>query len=1089
MKPVQNSPNLGYYRFPTIHNNTIVFTAEGDLWRVDAAGGIAQRLTTHHGLESHPAISPDGETLAFSAQYEGPTEVYSMPLIGGRPTRHTYEGESALVVGWTPDAQILYTTQHYATLPNMQLATVDPESGAHALIPLHQASGGTITPDGKRLFFTRLPFQGSHAKRYKGGSVENIWTFPLSKRKKKREAIPLTGDYLGTSKAPMFWEGRIYFASDRDGTMNLWSMAWDEKEGESDLQQHTHHSGWDIKSPALHQGRIVYQSAADIYLYNIAEAHTKLVPITLASDFDQSRERWVRDPFRYLNDWSISPTGDRIALTARGRIFVFPAKQGRRVEVTRTHGVHYRNATFLPDGKSLVALSDESGELEFWTFPANGVGEGTPITDNGNVFRYGATPSPDGKKIAFDDKHHDLWITDLETKESTRIATSDYGEFYYLRWSPDSRWLAYTANAANGYLQIWLYSLTGDTHIPATSDRVDSMYPAWSPDGKWLYFLSHRHFESLVSSPWGQRQPEPYFEQTQKIYLLALQEGLRSPFQPSDELDKAESKEEKDEGNNGNGKAEEDAKKVVEVKIELEGLTDRIFEVPLPSKNYWGLSVTEKHLYWLERSSGKQPKNHLKSIKIENQDLEVETILSNVRGYQLSSDGKKLLVRKENRFYVCEAKGEAPKKLEKQRVPLSGWRFAIEPREEWRQMLTEAWRLQRDYFYDPKLHNVDWQAQLERHLPLVERLRDRDELDDLIAHLIGELAALHTGLRGGDKRNSSEYVSIASLGARLTPTDDGLRIEQIYRSDPDYPDERGPLERPDLGIREGDIIQAINGVEVGTVDHPQLLLKDQVGKQVLLRVQAGKVKSKAKAEAEAKELIVEPISSYQESQLRYGAWEYQRRLRVEEKGKGEIGYVHLRAMSGENYTEWVKNFYPVFNRNGLIVDVRHNRGGNIDSWILEKLLRRAWFFWQPRVGKPYWNMQLAFRGHMVVLCNERTASDGETLTEGFRRLGLGKIIGTRTWGGGIWLSPNTPLVDKGLARTAQIGVFTPEGEWAIEGHGVEPDIVVDNLPHATFNGNDAQLDAAIKHLQTLLKQDPIPEIQAPPYPDKSFEYK
>ena len=272
------------------------------------------------------------------------------------------------MVGWTPDGQILYSTKHFSTLPNTQLAIVDPHSGAHELIPLAQASAGTIAPDGKTLFFTRLPFQGSHAKRYEGGSVENIWTFPLSKRKKKKEAVLLTGDYLGTSKAPMYWQERIYFASDRDGTMNLWSMT---KDGD-DLHQHTSHSGWDIKSPALHQGRIVYQAGADIYLYDIADDRDKLVPITLASDFDQTRERWVSDPYRYLNDWSLSPTGDRIALTARGRIFVLPTKQGRRVEVTRKHGVHYRNATFLSDGKSLVALSDESGELEFHTFPANG---------------------------------------------------------------------------------------------------------------------------------------------------------------------------------------------------------------------------------------------------------------------------------------------------------------------------------------------------------------------------------------------------------------------------------------------------------------------------------------------------------------------------------------------------------------------------------------------------------------------------------------------------------------------------------------------------------------------------------------------
>ena len=584
------------------------------------------------------------------------------------------------------------------------------------------------------------------------------------------------------------------------------------------------------------------------------------------------------------------------------------------------------------------------------------------MTANGSIFRFGATPSPDGKWIAFDDKRHELWITNLESKESKKVATSENGTFYQMRWSPDSCWLAYTVNAANGYHQIWLYSIADDTHVPATSDRVDSMNPVWSPDGKWLYFLSHRHFESSVQSPWGQRQPEPYFEQTLRIYMIALEQGLRSPFQPSDELNMLAGEETKAEKNGAESVREKEKSKTseqkgagvkttvnVEVNVEVEGLIERLFEVPLSAKNYWGLSLTDKHLYWGERTTGSQPKYHIKAIEIKNQDIEVQTIFSDVRGYELSHDKKKMLVRKNDLFYVFDANGEAPKKSEKQRVPLNGWSFAIEPREEWRQMLTETWRLERDYFYDPTLHGVDWQSHLERHLPLVERIRDRDELDDLIAHLIGELAALHTGIRGGDKRSSPEYVHIGTLGVRLVPTKDGMRIDHIYRSDPDYPNQRGPLERPDLGISEGDIIEEINGVATTAVEHPSLLLKNQVGRQVLLRVRspeskagpAPKEKAKTegtgeKAEEKSRDVIVVPISSARENHLRYGEWEYQRRLIVDEKSKGQIGYVHLRAMSGENYTEWVKNFYPIFNRNGLIVDVRHNRGGNIDSWILEK---------------------------------------------------------------------------------------------------------------------------------------------------------
>ncbi|MFQ5675859.1 MAG: S41 family peptidase, partial [bacterium] len=408
--------------------------------------------------------------------------------------------------------------------------------------------------------------------------------------------------------------------------------------------------------------------------------------------------------------------------------------------------------------------------------------------------------------------------------------------------------------------------------------------------------------------------------------------------------------------------------------------------------------------------------------------------------------------------------------------------YGIETEFSW--LITDAWRLERDYFYDRGLHGVNWQEILDKHLPLLDRVADRSELNDLIAQMVGELSALHTFVVGGDQRRDPDQIGLASLGADLRRDEQagGYRVAHIYRSEPDYLERLSPLARADVDIHDGDVILQINGEATLSVPHPGVLLKNQGGRQVLLKVKSG-------ATGKTFDAVVKPISARAESGLRYDEWEYTRRLKVEEMAGGDIGYVHLRAMGGGNYAEWVRNFYPVFNRKGLIIDVRHNRGGNIDSWILEKLLRKAWFYWQGRVGKPTWNMQYAFRGHMVVLCNERTASDGEAFTEGFRRLGLGKVIGTRTWGGEIWLSFSNRLVDRGIASAAEFGVYGPEGEWLIEGHGVDPDIVVDNLPHASFNGEDAQLTAAIEHLQELIRTDPRPVPPPPPYPNKSFDYE
>ena len=1095
----QAHPAQGYYRFPALFNDTIVFTAEGDLWKVPLRGGQAQRLTTHHGLESSAAISPDGALVAFSAEYEGPLEVYVMPLQGGRPRRLTYEGldEESLVVGWTPDGRVIYSTKHFSTLPNRQLVLIDPQTLEQTLLPLSQASEGVFTPDMTTLFFARLPPQSSNAKRYQGGSVQHLWKFSFPKRKRKTppEAVPLTATYAGTSKDPMWWEARVYFLSDRDGTMNVWSMA----ENGRQLKQHTFHKAWDMQSPSLHQGRIVYQLGADLRLYEIATGDDRLIPITLASDFEHTRERWINTPWSYLSALHVAPEGDRVVLTSRGRVFVAPAKQGRLVQVTSRHGARYADARFLPDGQQLLMLSDESGELEFWTAPANGIGPFTRITMDGGILRYAGVAAPNGQWMAFSDKNHHLWLLNLGTREATQIATSEYGPFGKLAWSPDSRWLAYVLPAENQHEQIWLHQAEDGRRVAATSARSDSFAPAWSADGKWLYFLSDRQFRSLVDSPWGPRQPDPYFDKSTKVYLLALVKGERSPFLAVDELYLAQQNAAKQNtapknGDtppttaaadvpkaNGEGQKSSNGKPPV-VTLDLDDVVTRLQEVPLPAANYQSLTANSKCLFWTERDTDAETK--LLAMEIKNQDPTPVTLMSGIWRYELSLDGKKIMVQKGWAVYIIDAVTESPKDLEKNRVPLHQWSFAIDPREEWRQMLIDAWRLQRDYFYDRNLHGVPWQELLDRHMPLVDRVTDRNELNDLIAQLMGELSALHTRVWTGDIRRGQDRVDLASLGAQLlrNVAAGGYVVRHIYRTDPDYPDKLAPLAAPEANVQEGDILQAINGVPTLDVEHPALLLKNKMNQQVLLRVQSA-------ATQIVRDVIVRPITSRQADTLRYDAWEYKSRLYVEAQGQGAIGYIHLRAMSGENYSEWAREYFPVFNRQGLIIDMRHNRGGNIDSWLLGKLLRKPWVYWQPRVGKPYWNMQYAFHGHMVVLCNEFTSSDGETFCEGFRRLGLGKVIGTRTWGGGIWLSYGNRLVDFGYAAAPQIGMYTAEGEWLIEGHGVDPDIVVDNLPHATFLGQDAQLDVALAHLQTLISEQPMPVPPAPPYPQKVFRYE
>ena len=1062
---------LGFYRYPAIHNDVIVFAAEGDLWTVSISGGVARRLTTHAAEETNPIVSPDGTTLAFTARYEGPAELYIMPLSGGAPVRLTYEADPSTATTWTPDGQLVYTTRAYSGLPKPEMVRINIADGTRSLVPLFGASEGAYDAGGSAFYFVRPAFHNNVTKRYTGGTARDVWKFVGG----GDEAVELTGDYDGESHSPLWWNGRVYFVTDRDGTMNLWSM--DENGG--DVRQQTQHSGWDVKNPALSAGKIVYQLGADLWLYDTSSDATRRIPITLASDFDQLREKWIENPMQYLTSAHINPEGTSVVLTARGRVFVAPVGAGRLVRASRKDGVRFRDVVFMPDGENLLGLSDETGELEFVSIPANGVGDDRALTSDGSILRFLGLPSPDRNYVAYDDNNNDLWILDTQSGQQRRISENreGLGDF---AWSPDSRWLAYVMTAPNSFRRIKLYGIEDASTTSVTSDRVNSFSVAWDSKGEFLYFLSDRNLRSLVGAPWGTRQPEPYFDRPMEIYHVALQSGNRSPFKAKDEL--------MTEGDGGDGEGRSSGGDQVDapIQIDVDGIERRVKRVPVPAGNFRGLFANDGSLFWISRGSGPGAESDLMGVAMVNENVEPKEIVADVRSFELSQDGKKMLVRKDNNLYVIDARPAAADNLADHRVDLSGWTFPIDVRDDWRQIFVDAWRLERDYFYDPNMHGVDWDGTLEKYLPLVDRVTTRDELSDLIGRVVGELSVLHTSVRGGDLRQGDDNISVPTLGARLIkdPSAGGYRIDHIYRTDPDYPDEMSPLDDPDLDVHLGDVIEAVNGVGTLEVTHIGALLRNQAGKQVLLTVRSSGAGETPRGESS--DMIVVPAAN--EFNLRYSDWEYSRRQYVEGQSGGNIGYVYLRAMGGNDLNQWYRQFYPVFDRQGLIIDVRDNNGGNIDAFILEKLMRRAWMYWKNRVGEPYWNMHYAFRGHMVVVVDQNTASDGEAFADGFRRLGLGKVIGTRTWGGEVWLSSSNRLSDGGLARAPMNGVYGPEGEWLIEQWGVEPDIVVDNLPHATFNGEDAQLDAAIRYLQSEIERDPRAVPPAPPYPNRGFVY-
>jgi len=1108
----------GFYRQPTLQGQQLLFVAEGDLWKVAADGGTAQRLTTHPGYETQPAISPDGQWLAFIGQYDGVAgsssgDVYVMPMAGGVPKRLSWDGFGLKVWGFAVSGEVLYTGPTQSGAPGSQLYAVDPKTAKRRMLPVAQASDGALSADGKTLYFTRMGLRSDNARQYRGGAIARLWTLGLSGT---AEARPLVAEGAN-DRRPMPYvdakgQARIAFLSDRDGTVNVWSV---DAQGE-DLRQHSRNSGWDIRHASIDGGQIAYALGGDVHKIDLNNDADTRISITLGGDFDQQRERFIKKPQDFLSHLALAPNGERVLLSVRGRLATQGPAALRRAELPQPSDGRCRAGEFSSDSKSVFALCDFSDEVEIWRFAANGLGKAEQITHGATALRQSLYPSPDGRHIAHLDKEGRLWLTDLQSTGAAIATTTKlivesktgFGDAG-ITWSPNGHALVFARPTTDRYRdQLHLYTLADGQLLQLGSDRYDSEGPTFSPDGKWLYFLSRRNFAVTgPGAPWGDRNMGPYFDRATRIYALALQPGLRFPFAPRDELDPPETKADAkpdaepdvkpDAKPDGKPDVKEDAKqdakprpdKNTEEKpkpklpaIVTAGLAKRLYEVPLPPGNYSALRSDAKRLWFLDTEVTTERKASLKTLAIDKLDSKPETVSSDVREYALSADGKKLMLRRgpaaaAHEILLVDAAPKLPAELGRFTVRWTDWQIATDPKSEWRQIYADAWRMQRDYFYDKAMHGVDWPAMRRKYAPLVERVTDRAELGEVLGQLASELGALHSQIGLPDLRGGAEDPGLAGLGARFSKHADGFRIEQIYASDPELPSDLAPLAAPGLNIKSGDVIIAVNGRSAAEVADLSELLRGQAGRQVLLQL--------TEPNGRAVQHIVTPVAQRRELALRYGDWRFSRGQAVQLASQGRIGYLHLRAMSRDDIADFAREFYAQADREGLIIDVRYNNGGNIDSWILEKLLRRAWAFWQrrsPEGSATHSNMQQTFQGKIVVLINEETYSDGETFAEGFKQLGLGVTIGKRTSGAGVWLSDQNRLIDNGLMRAAESGQILADGRFLIEGVGVKPDIEVDNPPRATFLGGDAQLDAAIAQLQKQMAEKPLKKPLPGAYP-------
>jgi tricorn protease len=1061
-------------RFPDIYQDKIVFVYAGDLWLVPSDGGIARRLTTHVGMELFPKFSPDGKMIAFTGQYEGNTDVYVIPSEGGEPKRLTYHpgsenmpdrfGFDDMVLGWHPDGKrILFRSLRESYNGWFQkLYLVDLKGALPEALPLPEGGLTSFSPDGTKIAYNRQFRNFRTWKRYKGGLAQDIWTYDL-----KNNTIERITDYEGTDTSPMWHENKIYFVSDRDHTANIFCYDLDTQK----TRKITNHDEYDVKWPSLGPQAIVYENGGYLYVLDLKTEQTKKITVQIPDDRALTRSEYI-SVSDYIGDYNLSPDGKRALFTARGDVFTVPAEKGNTRNLTNTSGAREKNCTWSPDGKWIAYLSDRTGEDELYIVPQDGKGEEVRITTDGHCFRFACLWSPDSKKLLFADKDLKLYYVDVESRKITEIDSTKNGEIYDYSWSLDTKWITYAKPNPNRFYSIFLYSLKDGKIFQVTEGFTDDSEPIFDPEGKYLYFFSKRDFNATL----GNFDPSFTYNQMTRIYVVTLQKDTLSPFAPqSDEVELEKEKKKKEEGEKKEEEKKEKIKK--EVQIDLEGIGDRVVAVPIDPGNYYGLRSAKGKIFylsfptWTLTGGSPEPKGTLHLFDME--ERKDHALLLPVDGYDISGDGEKIIYKSMRQFGIIDAKPGSPK-IGDGALKLDGMQMKIDRREEWKQIFNEVWRRERDFFYAPNMHGVDWELMRKRYGELLPYVAHRSDLTYILGEMIGELCCSHTYVSGGDKPEV-KLVSTGLLGVdwELDTLSGFYRVQKIYPGKNWEENLRSPLTEPGVEVKEGEYIVAVDNKTLQYPTNPYSLFENTVGKTVTL-----KVNSKPSLEG-AREVEVKPIAS--ESDLRANYWVETNRRKVEEATNGKVGYIFIPDMGGEGLNEFAKAFFPQIRKEGLIIDVRYNGGGFVSEMILERLRRVLAGMSSSRNAGDYTYPGGVFYGHMVCIMNEYSASDGDYFPYYFRKYGLGPLIGKRTWGGVVGTS-FTPLVDNGYITVPGSAAFGLEGEWIVENHGVDPDIEVDNLPNMVIQGHDPQLEKAIEVILEKIEEEPRKLPERPPYP-------
>jgi len=1054
-------------QYPDVSQTQITFSYGGDIWVVPKTGGLAYRLTTSKGTEAFPKFSPDGSKIAFSGIYSGNVDVYVMPSNGGMPERLTYHGMSDRVTDWYADGKhILFTSSRESEKQRFsQFYKVSVHGGLPEKLPVPYGEFGMISPDGEQIALTPKSRAFRTWKRYKGGMATDIFVFNL-----KSHASENISNSVHNDEFPMWTNDKIYFLSDRGEVQrnNIYSYDLETKA----IEQVTHFTEFDVMFPSIGSGEIVFTAGGKIYLLNLDSEEYHQVPIQVSTDVASLMPRKEQVKKYIQNVWP-SYDGNRAIFEARGELFSVPAKDGPVINLTQSSGVAERYPAWSPDGKYLAYWSDRSGEYELAIQDLETGGEEKTLTAYGAGYRYQLFWSPDSKKLAFVDKAMDIYIYDRENDETIHVDKQkylyQYGlDNYNLAWSPDSRYLAFEKDLASQHNAVALFDTKEKKLHQVTAGFYSDHYPVFDPNGKYLYFLTNRDYAPIYSDFEG---AWVYANATQ-IAAIPLNKATSSPLAPKNDttaIKKEEVKEEKKAKKADKKKEEESKEEEVSVDIDWEGLEQRTVILPPPAGNYSRLEAVEGKVLYLKHPVKGDESDKVTLAYYDLEEREEKTVIKEVSGYRIAANGERALVVSNGSFGMIDI-GEG-KKLE-DKMPTDKMEMTLVPREEWRQLFNEAWRLERDFFYDPNMHGVDWEGMRDRYGQLIDHAITRQDVNYIIGELIGEISASHT-YRGGGDTETATPTSVGYLGIDWGIKDDAYYVKEIIRGAPWDNEVRSPLDEPGVEINEGDFILAVNGVVMDMEKDPWAAFEGQAEETVELTVN-----NKASMEG-ARKVIVKTIKD--ETRLRNLAWIESNRKKVEEATEGKIGYIYVPSTGLDGQYELVRMFYAQHEKQGLIVDERFNNGGQIPDRFIELLDRKPLAFWAVRDGVTWQWPQVANFGPKVMLINGWSGSGGDAFPDYFRKAGLGPLIGTRTWGGLIGISGAPSLIDGGRVTVPTFRMFDPEKGWFKEGHGVDPDIEVREDLTELANGNDPQLERAIEEVLKLLEENPTIQPSIPEY--------